>query len=159
MPNDLLEVIGSNRFRVDEADLLVSRQFASEPVAEDSANRFGTLLTVITTNEERDLPAAFVRRCVVHTITEPDTPEQRSERLVNVALLHMKLLIMAHDTGLAMVKQIADKCIQLREDAKKKQRRGPSIAEFLDAVRFCVPRGISPDDEEWKAVQQSVLLK
>jgi MoxR-like ATPase len=159
VPNDLLEVLGTNRFRVEEADILVSRQFAEKMEIKSLADQFGTLLTVITTNEERDLPAAFLRRCVVHTISEPDTPEQRNKRLVEIALLHMKPLVDKQKQGQEMVEQIARKCLQLREGAKQKQRRGPSIAEFLDAVRFCLIRGLGPEDEEWKLVQQCVLLK
>ncbi len=160
VPNDLLEVLGTNQFRVDEADILVSRQLANAAKGGSSANQYGTLLTVITTNEERDLPAAFLRRCVVHTITEPDTSEARSQRLMDIALLHMKPLIERRkEEGRALVEQIALKCLELRDDAKSKQRRGPSIAEFLDAVRFCLVRGLDTEAEEWKIIQQSVFLK
>jgi len=159
VPNDLLEVLGTNRFSVEEADLLVSRLVVSPSGPKTSPNQHGALLTVITTNEERDLPAAFLRRCVVHTIAEPDTPAEKNARLVNIALLHMKQLVEARKDGAKMVEQIAAKCLELREDAKRRQRRGPSIAEFLDAVRFCLVRGVGPDHDEWKVVQQSVLLK
>jgi MoxR-like ATPase len=159
VPNDLLEVLGTNRFNVDEADLLVNRLAVRPAGGQSSPNQHGALLTVITTNEERDLPAAFLRRCVTHTINEPDTPEQKRERLVNIARLHMRPLIDGRKSGMKMVEQIAAKCLELRDDAKRKQRRGASVAEFLDAVRFCLVRGVGPDDEEWKVVQQSVLLK
>lgn len=159
VPNDLLEVLGTNRFNVEEADHPVSRPPVKPAGPKSSANRHGSLLTVITTNEERDLPAAFLRRCVMHTISEPEEPDKRRERLVNIALLHMQPMIDSRKKGLEMVEQIAGKCLELREDAKRRQRRGPSIAEFLDAVRFCLVRGLTPDADEWKVVQQSVLLK
>lgn len=159
VPNDLLEVLGTNRFSVEEAALFVSRLEVKPTGGKTSPNQYGALLTVITTNEERDLPAAFLRRCVTHTIAEPDTLEEKSARLLNIALLHMQPLVDARKDGRKMVGQITEKCLELRDDAKRKQRRGPSIAEFLDAVRFCLVRGIGPDHEEWKVVQQSVLLK
>lgn len=159
VPNDLLEVLGTNRFSVEEANLLVNRLAVPADSNESSPNHHGALLTVITTNEERDLPAAFLRRCVTHTITEPETADLKNKRLVNIALLHMQPLVKARNDGQQMVEQVAAKCLELREDARRKQRRGPSIAEFLDAVRFCLVRGVKPDDEEWKVVQQSVLLK
>lgn len=155
VPNDLLEVLGTNRFRVDDADLLVTRLFAKDLNPCKPADGYGSLLTVITTNEERDLPEAFLRRCVVYTIDAPTEPI----RLIDIAWLHMKSLIEQRKDGKSMVKQVAEKCLQLRNDAKSKQRRGPSIAEFLDAVRFCLVRGLTPESEEWKIVQQSVLLK
>lgn len=159
VPNDLLEVLGTNRFNVEEADHVVSRESVKPAGNKSSPNRYGSLLTVITTNEERDLPNAFVRRCVVHQIAEPDEAEKKRERLVSIALLHMAPMVKARKAGVKMVGEIAAKCLELRDDAKRRQRRGPSIAEFLDAVRFCLVRGLSPDNDEWKVVQQSVLLK
>lgn len=159
VPNDLLEVLGTNSFRVDEADLLVNRLAVDDHDDSPTGKQPGSLLTVITTNEERDLPAAFLRRCVTHSITEPDTPEKRMEHLVSIALLHMTPLVAERKKGLEMIDQIAGKCLQLRLDAKAKQRRGPSIAEFLDAVRFCLITGVAPGDEEWKVIEDSVLMK
>jgi MoxR-like ATPase len=159
VPNDLLEVLGTNRFNVEEADHVVSRESVKPAGDKTSPNRYGSLLTVITTNEERDLPNAFLRRCVVHQIAEPEEAEKKRERLLNIALLHMKPMVEDRENGLEMVGEIAAKCLELREDAKRRQRRGPSIAEFLDAVRFCLVRGLTPNDDEWKVVQQSVLLK
>jgi MoxR-like ATPase len=58
LPNSLLEVLGQRSFRV-EPEGLIGGPHVSVP------------LVVITTNEERELPAAFVRRCVVLSLT-PD---------------------------------------------------------------------------------------
>lgn len=159
VPNDLLEVLGTNRFNVEEADVLVSRLSVKPGADEPTANQRGSLLTIITTNQERDLPAAFLRRCIIHEISEPESQAEKSKRLVNIAVLHMKPLVNASKDARKLVEQIAAKCLELRDDAKRKQRRGPSIAEFLDAVRFCLIQGIGPDDDEWKVVQDSVLMK
>lgn len=159
VPNDLLEVLGTNRFHVEDADILVTRHRVGQATGTLSANQYGSLLTVITTNEERDLPVAFLRRCVVHTIAEPEEPGKRTPRLVDIARLHMGPLIAKRARGSDMVEQIAVKCVQLRDDAKRKQRRGPSVAEFLDAVRFCLVRNVGIEAEEWKMVQESVLQK
>ena len=155
LPNDLLEVLGTNCFQVDDADLLVTRLNTKEVESSKQSDRYGSLLIVITTNEERDLPEAFLRRCVVYTIDSPSD----TKRLMDIAWLHMKSLIEQGKDGKEMLEQIAETCLQLRKDAMNKQRRGPSIAEFLDAVRFCLVRGLTPESEEWKIVQQSVLLK
>ncbi len=159
VPNDLLEVMGMNRFRVEEADHEVESQLAASPGDFDPANRYGRLLIVITTNEERDLPAAFLRRCIVHTLEEPKDKESRMQRLGSIARLHMASLIENQPQGVDFVKQIAGKCEDLREEARHKQRRGPSIAEFLDAVRVCLTLGVPPTDARWQTIQQNVLLK
>jgi MoxR-like ATPase len=114
---------------------------------------------VITTNDERDLPAAFLRRCIVHTIKEPEDKTEKLKRLKDIAKLHMTELIQEADKDGKLVEQIAAKCLELRAEARGKSRRGPSIAEFLDAVRFCLARGLNPETEIWKLVQDSVLLK
>ncbi len=61
VPNSLLEVLGQRSFRVDEVPDM------STPVLPPGAMP----LVVITTNEERELPAAFVRRCVVLNLNPP----------------------------------------------------------------------------------------
>ncbi|WP_395739927.1 AAA family ATPase [Prosthecobacter sp.] len=160
VPNDLLEVLGTNRFRVEEADMVVDR-----PLVPPAEGQHGSLLTVITTNEERDLPAAFLRRCVVHTLGEPGDPEKKLQRLQTIAALHMQPLIdernltrdaAGEGNGDAMVKAVARKCLDLRTDPKKQR---PSVAEFLDALRFCLTRGFTPTHDKWDVVEKSVLLK
>jgi MoxR-like ATPase len=54
LPNGLLETLGNGALH---------RSLARQPSARRRA--MPTPLVVITTNEERELPAAFVRRCLV----------------------------------------------------------------------------------------------
>jgi MoxR-like ATPase len=61
VPNSLLEVLGQRSFRVEEVPAM------STPSLPDGAMP----LIVVTTNEERELPAAFVRRCVVLNLNPP----------------------------------------------------------------------------------------
>lgn len=66
VPNSLLEVLGQRSFRVDEV-----------PDMPTPALPLGAMpLVVITTNEERELPAAFVRRCVVLNLNPPVDEEE-----------------------------------------------------------------------------------
>ncbi|MEM7394049.1 MAG: MoxR family ATPase, partial [Verrucomicrobiota bacterium] len=60
VPNDMLVALGSLQFRVTESERDVkARQDLPLP------------LIIITTNNERSLPRAFLRRCVVHKIEPP----------------------------------------------------------------------------------------
>lgn len=61
VPNSLLEVLGQRSFRVDEALGMRTPSLPEQAMP----------LVVITTNEERELPAAFVRRCVVLNLNPP----------------------------------------------------------------------------------------
>lgn len=60
VPNALLDVLGN-------------RSFAVPPLADEVVRAEGDRLPliVITTNEERELPAAFVRRCIVLNVDPP----------------------------------------------------------------------------------------
>ncbi len=71
VPNDLLVPVGSLTFYVAETDTLVESITFDKP------------LLCITTNEERDLPPAFLRRCVGLPLPDPD-----DNRLVAIARAH-----------------------------------------------------------------------
>lgn len=64
LPNGLLETLGDYAFTVphlrrEERDAAVQNRIEADPER---------LLVIVTTNEERELPQAFVRRCFVHTL-------------------------------------------------------------------------------------------
>jgi MoxR-like ATPase len=159
VPNDLLEVFGLNRFRVEDAQHAVERKFPKASENPASPGHFGSLLCVITTNNERELPAAFLRRCVVHRFQEPADGAVQVSRWVEIAKLHAGTEIEQRPENAALVKEVAEKCWQLREQTRKSQRRGPSTAEFLDAVRVCLRLDVTPDSQWWPQVESSVLLK
>ena len=143
VPNGLLRALGSGRFRVDET--------GTEVKLNDDMN----VLVVITTNNERDLPQPFVRRCIVHDLTPPGT-----DQLVAIAVAHAR-----HDgcsltrTKRARIRRVAEKVTELREEARLKKLRAPGIAEFLDAVWACLDTGIDPDGDQWQSVQSMTLAK
>lgn len=159
VPNDLLEVIGQNSFKIDETDDFIKREEFRPPTAPQSPNDFGNLLIVITTNEERDLPPAFLRRCIVHNLEEPADKDRLVERWVQIAKLHAAQSIGKHPQGNEVVRKLAEKCWHLREQTVNEIRRSPSIAEFLDALKICFRLNITLDSEIWKQVETSVLVK
>jgi MoxR-like ATPase len=142
VPNDLLVSLGSQRFRVDELgrDIVAARR----------------LLVFITSNNERSLPPAFLRRCVVHSLDQPP-----SERLVEIAKAHFPAQDpkkpQAND---ALFKKVADRVIAMRKDSADSTQPPPSTAEYLDAVQACLQLNIAPGDSElWKAISSAVLQK
>lgn len=157
LPNDLLEVFGLNRFTVDELNRSVERKLPKPDPDPSSPNHFGGQLIIITTNQERDLPAAFMRRCIVHTIEEPQDKKEQIKRLKDIAWLHMHRSIKFHHDGEELVNRVAEACYQLRKNAK--QQRGPSTAEFLDALEVCFRLGITTESESWKQIEQNVFIK
>lgn len=146
---------------IDKADsafcngLLVplgSRQFPVQPIGElvtpDEDQTPGSPIVLITTNNERDLPNAFIRRCIALTIPTPD-----ANKLIEIAGVHFA----AHELDEQTRTQIGHLAVKLTEsDGNDTQ---PSIAEFLDLVRTLLSLDIAIDSEEWKIVEQLVIEK
>ena len=132
VPNDLLEPLGSFRFRVVEGAL-------NAPVKAERAP-----LVFITTNGERDLPQAFLRRCV-HLEIEPAT--QVNKRLLSIAAAHFRNDEADADGAVPLHKAVSDRYFELRKAAKG---RKPSTAEYLDAVSACRDLGLNPSQPDWE---------
>jgi MoxR-like ATPase len=110
-PNNLLVPLGSRQFVVEE----VSRTMRLDDGSGDPANR--NPLVIITSNRERELPEAFVRRCVVAEIPVP-----RVSDLVEIARIAFG------DARPGMHEEIALRLEELRGSDSL------STAEYLDAV-------------------------
>jgi MoxR-like ATPase len=159
VPNDLLEVLGLNSFTVDETRDVIRREIPATKDDGQPANKFGSLLIIMTTNDERDLPPAFIRRCIVHNLEEPDDEQQQIERWKEIARLHMGQMIALQDPEEQQVERLAQKCWQLRNENKNAMRKSPCTAEFLDALRACFMLKIKPDSPLWQRIEQNVLVK
>jgi MoxR-like ATPase len=131
VPNDLLVPLGTNRVRIEPTGQEVERR------------RDAQVLVVLTTNEERELPAAFLRRCVVYTIPLPD-----AGRLAAIARAHFPGL----DDGNAT--KFAQAFVELRN---RTHGRTISTAEFLDAIAAVRELGDTP--EVWALVTRVALRK
>jgi MoxR-like ATPase len=151
VPNNLLVPLGSHQFMVDHIDTMI----AKEPPVTSQSTALSRHLVVITTNEERDLPQAFLRRCVVAWLPRPD-----SDRLVTIARMHLDVYeggCTAADLRLAAA--VAKELERTWQDADRRGIRGPSTAEYLDAVRTCRSLGVGVDDPEWAGIRDLVLVK
>ena len=134
VPNDLLEPFDVRRFTVKETN--------------DRIKERRDVLLVLTTNGERELPLAFLRRCVILALEAPT-----SRWFMQVGARHFP------DVSVDLHTRLADAVMKLREQAARAQIRKPSTAEFLDAVRVCDELSINLDSKEWKEIVSSVLLK
>ncbi len=115
-PNDLLHELDRMRFRVSETgDEVVARE---RPVV------------VITSNNEKDLPDAFLRRCVFHFI---DFPEQELMRRI-VAVHHP-------DVERALVDQCLSVFYEIRGMARIRKR--PSTSELIDWIAVLQRAGLT----------------
>jgi MoxR-like ATPase len=120
VPNGLLEALGNGRFAIPFASHVVE-QSKSAPKP----------LVIITSNDERELPAAFLRRCFVLTLQMPPPGLTLKDHLVDIAQAHFKAWAGANA-------ELVLSCAQmLEEDRAKAARLGvykPGMAEFLDLL-------------------------
>jgi MoxR-like ATPase len=144
VPNGLLEALGAGRF---------NPQGRNEPVTAKGI----APLVVITTNEERALPDAFVRRCLVLHLRLPSDPTRLAERLIGRGRAHFGSRISAK-----VLQRAADLLTADRETARENHWLPlPGQAEYLDLVRAVVTRERSAKAQEalLDAVAEFVLKK
>lgn len=118
VPNGLLEALGAGQFTPPGCETVK----ASEPAP----------LVIITTNEERVLPDAFVRRCLVLQLRMP-ADDKLVEFLIDRGRAHFK------DADEDEVLRPAAK--QLAEDRRGTLKPRPGVAEYLDLVRSVIAIG------------------
>lgn len=146
IPNGLLVPIGSSEFMVQET---------RTPVRPSEKPRVDQLLIVITTNETRELPDAFVRRCVVRYLEHPDV-----NKLVEIAAHHAKRWHPPPSPeDPKLFRRIAERLMALREEAGRNGTRPPSTAEYLDAVRACRSLLVDVDSPLWEHIESVSLRK
>lgn len=119
VPNALLDVLGN-------------RSFAVAPLGERVSGRLP--LIILTTNEERELPAAFVRRCVVLNVNPPahDTPEREPafvQWLVARGRVHRHLEIAEEARAHAAQQVLADRKVAIGLGYPK-----VGLAEYIDLL-------------------------
>jgi MoxR-like ATPase len=135
VPNNLLVPLGSLQFQVEETEASVSTEKTSAP------------LVFITTNDERELPAAFLRRCVEVKLEYPNPA-----RLIEIAREHLPA-VKAED-----MKQVAKLLLDADFD-KGKNSIEISQAEFIDTLRAWDDLKIKLKSAAWDALTEITVWK
>ena len=140
VPNGLLEALGSGSFR----------PFG---MSEDVSSNDPHPLIVVTTNGERSLPDAFVRRCLVLKMELPrerDGEDGLVAHLIKRAAAHFPAPVDNPGVNDELFKEAARLLARDREDARTKNLRPlPGQAEYFDLLRAV--RRLAPDDPEAQA--------
>ena len=131
-PNDLLWELDQMEFHIPETGETVRAK--QRPIV------------IITSNAEKELPDAFLRRCVFHYIDFPDQAQMEQIIRVHFGELEQKLVQQA----LAAFYWVRE----LRGIEKK-----PSTSELVDWLRALVAGGIDPDSIVKQIPFAGVLLK
>jgi MoxR-like ATPase len=128
-PNDLLRELDRMEFYVYETRELVRAKHRP--------------LVVITSNNEKELPDAFLRRCFFHYIKFPD--QATMQEIVNVHFPNLK-----HD----LLAQALTSFYEVREVAGIKKK--PSTSELLDWIKLLIAENMTP--EELRGKDQKMIV-
>ncbi len=117
-PNDLLQELDRMEFYVYETNETIKARVRP--------------IVIITSNNEKELPDAFLRRCFFHYIRFPDRPTM--ERIVD-----------AHYPGLhrALVAEALNVFFRVRE--VQGVRKKPATSELLDWLKLLMVEDMPPD--------------
>jgi MoxR-like ATPase len=118
-PNDLLQELDRMEFFVYETGETIRAK--TRPIV------------IITSNNEKELPDAFLRRCFFHYIRFPDMEVMK--RIVEVHFPGIKAQLLT--TALTQFYEIRD-----QQGLKKK----PSTSEVLDWLKLLLAEDLSPED-------------
>ena len=131
-PNDLLHELDRMRFTVAETgDEIVANQ---RPIV------------VITSNAEKELPDAFLRRCVFHFIDFPDR-----ELMAEIVDVHHP------DLDAELAEQSLDAFYTVR--GMERLRKRPSTSELVDWIAVLRARGVTTVDISAETPFLGTLLK
>ncbi|MBU2963227.1 MoxR family ATPase [Citreicella sp. C3M06] len=118
-PNDLLQELDRMEFHVYETGETI--RASTRPIV------------IITSNNEKELPDAFLRRCFFHYIRFPD-PET------------LRQIVEVHHPGIkpALLTEALTQFYELREQTGLKKK--PSTSEVLDWLKLLLAEDLSPED-------------
>jgi MoxR-like ATPase len=118
-PNDLLQELDRMEFHVYETG--------------ETVKAIQRPIVIITSNNEKELPDAFLRRCFFHYIRFPEA--ETLQRIVDV-----------HYPGIKqnLVRAALTRFYEIRESPGLKKK--PSTSEALDWIRLLVADDVSPED-------------
>src|ERR1700738_946073 len=128
-PNDLLRELDRMEFYVYETQELIKARHRP--------------LVVITSNNEKELPDAFLRRCFFHYIRFPD--HETMERIVHVHFPDIKK---------RLLKEALERFFELREVPGLKKK--PSTSELLDWLKLLLAEDIDPAALRETSVKKSL---
>ncbi|MEJ6476538.1 AAA family ATPase [Pseudoalteromonas piscicida] len=129
-PNDLLLELDKMEFHVYETNEQVKAKVRP--------------IVIITSNNEKELPDAFLRRCFFHYIDFPTKEEM--QQIVDVHFPHIKA---------SLVQRALESFFQLRETPNLKKK--PSTSELLDWLKLLLAEDISPDALHDKSNQGGLM--
>ena len=131
-PNDLLWELDRMEFHIPETGRTVTAKHRP--------------IVIITSNAEKELPDAFLRRCVFHYIEFPDR-----ELMAEIVNVHFQ------DLDQHLLYQVLEAFYRIRSLPQIKKK--PSTSEIIDWIQALIHGGYDPDRVVAEVPYLGVLLK
>ena len=131
-PNDLLWELDRMEFHIPETGRTVTAKHRP--------------IVIITSNAEKELPDAFLRRCVFHYIEFPDR-----ELMAEIVNVHFQAL------DQHLLDQVLEAFYRIRSLPQIKKK--PSTSEIIDWIQALIHGGYDPDRVVAEVPYLGVLLK
>jgi MoxR-like ATPase len=126
-PNDLLRELDEKEFTIEELD-------EKDLIPADRRNRWKKTfeskkhpIVIITSNDEKELSDAFLRRCLFYNISFPEKQELMRIVQVNTPSL---------DVNARLVELAVDRLRDIRSTKGEDFRKAPATSELIDWVRI-----------------------
>lgn len=148
VPSGLLEALGNSRFHPQGLEAVEADKNAPPP------------LIIVTTNGERNLPDAFIRRCLSLHLDFPKEKEQQRELLVkrgekNFPKFTRLMVKNEQQEDISLLEQAANMLIQDRSSAQEKHLYPLcGQAEYFDLLRGIKKLHEQSYDEPAKLLEQ-----
>ena len=130
VPNGLLEALGQGAFDGPAGSRIEAGENAP--------------LVVVTTNEERSLPDAFLRRCLVLQLHVPEKPEALKAWLVHRGRGHFD----EETLPLGLLERAAELLAEDRKTALTQGVAPPGAAEYLDLLRVLARSSVEVEERK-----------
>ncbi len=134
LPNNLLQLFEDNYFQIDILKRMgvdeITLGEEKDPIKPEKGRIYTTFfpIVIMTSNNERDFPPAFMRRCLHHHIEAPD-----KDRIMQIVQKHLR------DEKIDNLEDIVDKFIEASSESQL------STDQLLNALHLRLNKDISDD--------------
>ena len=140
-PNDILNEIENIEFEIRELNFKISLNKETKEIRDK-------IFVLLTSNFEKNLPEAFLRRCIYHHIEFIEDVEN----LVKIISLHV-----SGTNGDQLKERIAEMLLIRKDDAIQKK---PATSEMIDCIKWLsYSNGMGNNIRGNKAAQSTLLKK
>lgn len=136
LPNDILNEIERMEFRIPEL-------FIDQPIKlESEDDKQHRPIVIITSNGERELPEAFLRRCLYYHLSMPPFKEDLEQSPNDPNAVSVEAIVASRfsdgqfDGKETLLNEALSLFRFLRRNQDQRLQRMPSLAEFLDWLRY-----------------------